>query len=148
MSIDYELTLAGDVPLERVAELIAPGAVELWSPAGNRLLSTGPDDEYGYGVSITSGSDGYYEAEDGGTQWYWEPKRYVDITFHMDKETLAERGRPSMLRAVAKILNNRDEDAALVLNSNWLLLTRLGGRLRKHNAADWYDEAYDEILPG
>ncbi|MFG1780576.1 SitI3 family protein [Micromonospora sp. NPDC049048] len=147
MSITYRLTLAGDVPLELVAGLVAPGAAETPTPAGNRLLSANLNDASGFVVSITSGRHGYYEAEADGAVWAWEPEAYVDIGFHMRKDTLAEKGRPHMLRAVGRVLTDRSEDAALVLNDNWLMLTRVDGVIRRHNEADWYDEAYDGFLP-
>ncbi|MFC3504674.1 SitI3 family protein [Micromonospora krabiensis] len=150
MSIDYALTLEGGIALERLAEVVAPHTAELRSPAGGRLLTADLNDEFGYTVTITSGSDGYYAAEDdGGSLWQWEPDQYVDITFHLRKDTVAEQGRPNMLRAVAAILGRwTREDAALLLNGDWLMLTRVDGRFRKHNAADWYREEYDQIFTG
>ncbi|MEU6072868.1 SitI3 family protein [Micromonospora sp. NPDC047074] len=147
MSVTYRLTLSGDVPLEQVADIAAPGAAETPTPAGNRLLSANLNEECGFVVGITSGSHGYYEAEDDGALWEWEPSTYVDVTFHMRKDTLADKGRPHMVRTVGRILASRPEDAALVLNDNWLMLTRVGGTIRRHNEADWYDEAYDAVLP-
>ncbi|MEV4753640.1 SitI3 family protein [Micromonospora sp. NPDC049559] len=147
MSIDYRLTLSGDVLLEELADLVAPGAAETLAPGGNRVLSADLDNESGYVISLTSGMHGYYEAEADGAVWQWEPATYVDITFHMNKDTLSDKGRPHMLRTVAKILTNTTEDAALILNDNWLLLTRSKGKMRKHNTTDWYDQTYDDILP-
>ncbi|MER5338292.1 SitI3 family protein [Micromonospora sp. NPDC002717] len=147
MSISYRLTLAGDIPLEQIARMAAPGATETPTPAGNRLLSADLSDECGFVVSITSGTHGYYEAEDDGGLWVWEPETYVDVGFHMRKDALTEKGRPHMLRTVGRILADRSEDAALVLNDNWLMLTRVDGTIRRHNEADWYDEAYDSFLP-
>ncbi|MFV2116561.1 SitI3 family protein [Micromonospora sp. LOL_025] len=147
MSITYRLTLAGDIPLELVAELAAPDAAETPTPAGNRLLSANLNDECGFAVSITSGSHGYYEAEADGAVWAWEPENHVDIGFHMRKDTLSDLGRPRMLQTVGRVLAGRPEDAALVLNDNWLMLTRVNGTIRRHNEADWYDEAYDSFLP-
>ncbi|MGW0436771.1 SitI3 family protein [Micromonospora sp. NPDC003197] len=148
MSIDYRLTLAGNIPLEQVAELAAPTAVEASTLSGARMLSADLSDSLGYAVSITSGSSGYYDAEDdGGDLWVWEPASYVDVNFHMRKDTLAEKGTLNMITAVGRILAGRSEDAALVLNGNWLMLTRVGGELRKHNTADWFDEDYAGILP-
>ncbi|MGW0435508.1 SitI3 family protein [Micromonospora sp. NPDC003197] len=144
MSIDYELTLASHVPLEELAKLVAPGATEGLSASGDRMLCAYLYDEYGYAVSILAGTNGYYEAEDSGTQWLWKPETYVDIAFHMRKDTLTEQGRPHMLRAVAIVLANRPEDAALTLNYDWLLLTRFDGKLRKHNVTGWNHEDFDE----
>jgi hypothetical protein len=148
MSIDYRLTLAGDIPLEHVAELAAPGATETSTISGKRMLTASFYEERGYGVDITSGTDGYYDAQDDDESlWVWEPDAYVDISFHMRKDQLTEIGVPNMLTDVARVLAGRPEDAALVLNGNWVLLTRINGTLRKHNLAEWYDEEYDKILP-
>ncbi|MEO3747467.1 SitI3 family protein [Plantactinospora sp. B5E13] len=144
MSIHYRLTLAGDIPLERVAQLIPAEATEVPAPGGDRVLSADLDDEYGYVLTLTSGVHGYYEAEADGIMWQWEPETYVDVTFHMNKDLLTDLGRPRMLRNVAEILASTTEDAALILDDNWLLLTRSGGRLQKHNTADWDDgELFD-----
>lgn len=138
MSIDYQLVLAGEIPLEQVAELVAPAARQTTTRYGEPMLSAPLYEEYGYLVDITSGSNGYYEAEDdSGSPWIWEPETYVDINFHMNKEALTEKGKPNMLAAVARVLAERPEDAALVLNSNWLLLTRVAGVLRRHGTTWW-----------
>ena len=112
------------------------------------MLNVYLNEECGYAVSIVAGSQGYYGAEDdGGAPWEWEPETYVDVDFHMRKDTLTDKGRPHMLRTVGRVLADRPEDAALVLNDNWLMLTRVDGTIRRHNEADWYDEAYDSFLP-
>lgn len=148
MAIEYHLTLAGDIPLEQVARLAVPGAIELSTPSGDRRLSGDLSEQHGYVVDIASGRNGYYCAEDdGGSLWQWEPRAYVDVIFHMRKDTLSEVGKPQMLAAVARILADRDEDAALTLNGDFLMLTRVAGLVRKHNASEWYDEAYASILP-
>jgi hypothetical protein len=147
MAIEYRLTLAGDVPLERVAELAASEATETSTLSGNRMLRANLNEECGYVVTIVAGSHGYYEAENDGGLWMWEPETYVDVDFRMRKDTLTDQGKPHMLRTVGRILADRTEDAALVLNDNWLMLTRVDGTVRRHNEADWYDEAYDSFLP-
>ncbi|GGM27865.1 MULTISPECIES: SitI3 family protein [Micromonospora] len=148
MSVDYRLTLGGDLTLDEVASIAAPGATESWSPAGNRVLSASLNDEHGYVVSIIETDDGYYEAEsDDGEMWQWEPARSVDVTFHMDSEVLAEKGRPHMIRTVGKVLRSRPEDAALILNGGWLMLTRMNGQVLLHHDADWYDPGYEGVLP-
>jgi hypothetical protein len=147
MAIEYQLTLAGDIPLEQVAELAAPGATETSTLSGGRMLSADLNEECGYVVDITSGSHGYYCAEDdGGSLWQWEPEAYVDVSFYMRKDTLTDKGKPNMLAAVARVLAGRNEDAALTLNGDVLMVTRVGGTVQKHNADGWYDEAYESIL--
>ncbi|MEU8020658.1 SitI3 family protein [Micromonospora haikouensis] len=139
MAIEYRLTLAGDIPLERVAELVAPkGVEESTLPGCPRLLGADLQATSGYTVSIYGGSDGYFDAEDdGGVQWEWEPDRYVNVVFHMPKDDPSGRSMPDMMTAVARVLAGRPEDAALVLNGNWLLLTRVTGTLRRHRPAWW-----------
>ncbi|MEO3747983.1 SitI3 family protein [Plantactinospora sp. B5E13] len=148
MSIDYRLTLSGDIPLDEVAALAAPEAVETSTSRGERMLTAALYDERGYVVDITSGSSGYYDAEDDGALWVWEPDSYVDVDFHMRKDSLMDLGVPNMLAAVARVLNGRTEDAALVLNGNWLLLSRVNGSIHKSKAGEGYDERYGKVLPG
>lgn len=148
MSIGYRLTLAGVIPLEDVAALAACGAAEGRTRSGARMLTDARYDDLGYVVDITAGTDGYYEADnDGEVAWVWEPDTWVDVNFHMRKDTLSEMGTPNMLTAVARVLAGRHEDAALVFDGNVLLLTRIDGVLRTHNMAGWYHEGYGAILP-
>ncbi|AYF30452.1 hypothetical protein CSH63_23985 [Micromonospora tulbaghiae] len=148
MSIGYRLTLAGDIPLRHVADLAAPDAAETPTPAADQLLSADLYEERGYLVSISSGRDGYYDAEDDdGAYWEWEPEEYVDISFDMRTDDMADKGVPNMVATVARVLAYRAEDAALVLNGNWLLLTRVGGTLRKHRPQWWAHYGVDDVIP-
>ncbi|BCJ67409.1 SitI3 family protein [Polymorphospora rubra] len=144
MAIEYVLTLAGDPSADLVAELAVGGAAEFRAVAVHPgLVSANLNDQFGYTVSVVGGRNGYYEATaDGATRWQWEPNCYIDVSFDMRKEILTEVGVPNMLRSVARVLAGTTEDAALVLNSNRLLLTRVGGVLRKHNAGEWPEEDY------
>lgn len=147
MSVSYRLTLAGDIRLEDVAALVAPDATEGRTRSGARTLTAARYEDLGYVVDIIGGTHGYYEADDdGGSLWVWEPNVYVDVSFHMLKDTLLERGEPNVMKAVAHVLAGRTEDAALVFNGNTLMLTRFAGELLVHNAAQWYNHDYDHIL--
>ena len=64
----------------------------------------------------------------------------------MRKDTLTDKGKPDMLATVARVLSGMAEDAALTLNGDVLMLTRVAGTVRKHNTGGWYDEDYDRIL--
>ncbi|MFG1953973.1 SitI3 family protein [Micromonospora sp. NPDC048830] len=148
MSISYRLTLAGDIPLRHVADLAAPDATETPTPAANRLLTCDRYEERGYLVSISSGRNGYYDAEDDAdAYWEWEPEEYVDISFDMRTGDMADKGVPNMVATVARVLADRAEDAALVLNGNWLLLTRVGGILRRHRPQWWTHYGVDGLIP-
>ena len=139
MAIEYRLTLAGSVPMEQVAALAAPeGVEESTRPGYPRLLGADLQHTSGYTISIYAGSNGYFDAEDDGSQWEWEPDTYVNIVFHMPKDDTLHNATPDMLTAVARVLAGRPEDAALVLNGNWLVLTRTAGTLTKHQP-EWWD---------
>lgn len=140
MSLTYRLTLAGAPPLEDLAALIAPGATRTRTRSGNPRYTANFHDELGYTIDITAGHDGYYDAEDDDTHWVWEPTRYVDIDFDMNKTNRPETASRTMLAAVHQVLTHTTEDAALVLDGNWLLLTRTAGLLRAHNLPQWPDD--------
>ncbi|MEV0728370.1 SitI3 family protein [Polymorphospora sp. NPDC050346] len=144
MSIDYLLALATDMSLERVGELAAVTVAERPARTGyGRLLAGGQPERDGYSVTIYGGRQGYYEARaDRGTRWLWEPEDYVELAFHMRKDTLSDLGRPNMLRTVAKVLGGTVEDAALLVNNDVLLLTRVGGVLHRHNQEEWEETDY------
>lgn len=149
MATEYQLTLAGDIALESVAALAAPEVTEVQGlPADERLLSADLDERYGYSVSIYAGAHGYYEAEyDDGSPWIWEPDRYVNVGFRMWKNDPSDRGTTNMVAAVGRVLAGRTEDAALVLNNNWLLLTRVAGSTHKHRPTWWDNYNVEHLIP-
>lgn len=154
MAIDYDLTLAGDIPLLDLAECAIPDASERATPvdASATRLSADHAQHHGYVLDFMSGHNGYCDAEsDDGSHWEWEPASYVMISFAMVKDELVSKGIPNMLTVVARILACRPEDdLALVENGNWLLLTRVNGVLRKHNRGKWWDHYgfANDIIPG
>ncbi|WP_410813238.1 SitI3 family protein [Micromonospora sp. 067-2] len=140
MATEYRLTLAGDVPLDALAGVVAPDGAEESAVDGRpRVLSADLGDRCGYTVSIHAGSHGYLEAEDGdGSTWEWEPERYVTIGFRLIKGESSDWATREMLASVARVLDERSEDAALILDADWLLLTRFSGTLSRH-APSWWD---------
>ncbi|KXK62667.1 hypothetical protein AWW66_07010 [Micromonospora rosaria] len=147
MGIDYRLTLAGDIPLEQVAVLVAPEGSCTSTDAGHpRLLTVDCTTERGFGVSVFAGSNGYFDAEDDdGTPWEWEPDRYVNVIFDMANDQ-PDTATADMVAAVARVLADRPEDAALVLDNNWLLLTRTAGMLRTHRPTWWDNYGLADIF--
>ncbi|MEW2386043.1 SitI3 family protein [Micromonospora sp. NPDC047707] len=140
MAVEFRLTLAGDLSLEHVADLVAANSAERPRPSGTnpRLFSVRLYETRGYALSVYSGNQGYFDAEDdNGARWEWEPETYVDIDFSMRADDVVDKGIPNMMKAVARVLAARQEDAALVQNGNWLLLTRVGGTLRRHRPTWW-----------
>ena len=140
MGIDYHLTLGGDISLQRVAELVGPELTADTPEFPDDLPRYSADltEQAGYSVSVYRGQHGYCDAEDDdGSQWEWEPDVYVNVSFRMSKNDESEAGTPNMVAAVGRVLAGVTQDAALILNDNWLLLTRVDGRLRKHRPAWW-----------
>jgi hypothetical protein len=152
MGVEYRLTLAGDIPAEQVAECAVPDPAERPQPWEGRLLAADLYEQRGFGLSVRAGRGGScYEArDDDGARWEWEPDAYVDVTFSMGKDDRVEESTTNMLTIVARVLEGRSEDAALLLNGGVLLLTRVGGVLRKHNRATWWDHYgfVNDIVPG
>lgn len=149
MAVEFRLTLAGDLPLDHVADLVAAEPAEKPRPSGTnpQLLSARLYDTRGYALTVSSGSQGYFDAEaDDGTRWEWEPGTYVDIDFTMRADDLVDKGIPNMMKAVARVLAARKEDAALVQNGNWLLLTRTTGELHRQRPTWWSHYGIDDRL--
>ncbi|MGC4863523.1 SitI3 family protein [Micromonospora sp. DT41] len=148
MATEYRLTLAGDVPLDVLAGVVAPDGTEESAADGRpRVLNADLSDRCGYTVSIHAGSHGYFEAEDGdGSMWEWEPERYVTIGFRLVKSESSDRATREMLASVARVLDERPEDAALILDADWLLLTRFSGTLRRHALSWWGVHGEDDLL--
>ncbi|MGC4849887.1 SitI3 family protein [Micromonospora sp. DT15] len=148
MATEYRLTLAGDIPLDVLAGVVAPQGVEESAvDGGPRVLSADLSDRCGYTVSIHGGSHGYFEAEDGdGSMWEWEPERYVTIGFRLVKSESSDRATREMLASVARVLDERPEDAALILDADWLLLTRFSGTLCRHAPSWWGVHGEDDLL--
>jgi hypothetical protein len=147
MAIEYRLILAGRSPVEQVAERALPDPDE--RPAGPALpLVADLFDRYGFEVTVRASENGYFDAESDAGLWEWEPADYVAVTFRMDKDADDHHALLNMLTVVQRVLNSGAEDAALILNGNWLLLTRFHGGLVKHRRDAWwqhYPGADDQV---
>ncbi|WBB70726.1 SitI3 family protein [Micromonospora sp. WMMD812] len=139
MALEFRLTLAGDIALEDIAELAAADPSEKPTPTAlPRVLSARLYEQRGYALSVYTGDHGYFDAEDDdGSLWEWELTDYVNVGFSMRGDEIAEKGIPNMAATVARVLAGRPEDAALVQTDGYLLLTRVGGVLRKHRPVFW-----------
>jgi hypothetical protein len=149
MATEYRLTLAGSTPAEQVAERALPVPDE--RPTGTpRLLAADLYDRYGFEVTVRTGENGYFDAESDSGMWEWEPPTYVAVTFRMGQDADPDRAPADMLQIVRRVLQTGPEDAALVLNGNWLLLTRHDGVLTKHRRDAWWKTypAADDLIPG
>ncbi|MEV4639149.1 SitI3 family protein [Actinoplanes sp. NPDC049548] len=137
MALEYELTLAGETPVEQIAERALPDPSE--RPTGTPpLLSADLYERYGFGVTVLADDDGYLEVRADQGRWEWEPASNVSLTFRMDKDAAPEWTVINMLTVIRRVLSTGPENAAFILNGNELLFTRFDGTLVKHNHADWW----------
>jgi hypothetical protein len=137
MALEYRLVLAGSTPADQVAERSLPDPAE--RPAGpGPLLSADLVDKYGFLLTVRAGQNGHVEVEADDGVWVWEPKEYVSVNFRLDKSADPQQPVTNTLKVVRRILGTGSEDAALVLNGDVLLLTRLDGVLREHHRDTWW----------
>jgi hypothetical protein len=153
MALEYRLILAG----EKTPVAVAASAVV--DPADHRTLTTsGPVlsadlyDRLGFELTVAPARNAYYEAQDDPDTelWEWEPGPHVRVTFRMDKDPdRMEVGVRNVLEIVERLLASDGGDAALILNGDSLLLTRVAGVVRKHRRATWWSSYPDanEIIP-
>ncbi|GIM89276.1 SitI3 family protein [Paractinoplanes toevensis] len=149
MAIDYNLYLAGNPPVEVVAQWAFPALDD--RPTGTvPFLTADLDEKYGYDVVVTSGENAYIDVvtDDGG--WEWEPETFVLVAFRLDKEADRPTAIDNVLSAVQRVLAAGEQDAALVLNGDILLLSRLDGVVAKHRRGAWWSfhPAADQLIPG
>jgi hypothetical protein len=151
MATEYRLTLAGETPIADVATRALPGDTDRGEPFDHGLDIDLRSDR-GIGVTIWAGRDGYFDAEaDWGEHWEWEPSAYVDVTCRVTRDpALHDTAIRAMLDIVARVLATGSEDAALMLDGNYLLLTRTDGVSTKHDRTAWWDHYgwVNEIVPG
>jgi hypothetical protein len=148
MAIEYRLVLAGDTPVEQVAERALPDPDE--RPTGTApLLVADLYDRLGFEVTVLASQNGYFDADSDTGTWLWKPATFVAVTFRLDSDADSSWAVLNMLPVVRRLLDTGSEDAAFLLNGDVLLLTRFGDDLVKHRARWWnnYTGANDQV-PG
>lgn len=127
-----------DGQTQRVAERAMPEPSE--GPTGTApLLSADLRERLGFELTLRAGRSRYVSARGDDDWWEWEPSPYVSLTFHMDRSEHVQWQVLNMLPIVDRVLGAGIEDAALVLNGDVLLLTRLNGGLTKQHRVDWWE---------
>lgn len=138
MAIEYSMTLAGDSPVNVVAERAFPEAGE--RPIGIApRLSADHKEKYGFDVTVLAGQDGYLDLETDDGSWEWEPDAYVRIGFRLDNSVDARWAVTNVLTVVRRVLDTGPEDATFDFNGDILLFARRNGRLRKHRRDTWWE---------
>jgi hypothetical protein len=150
MSLSYRLTLAGDSTAAEIAERAFPDPDEQPSGSGT-TLSADLYDTYGFGVTVRTGRNGYVDAgADEIGQWEWKPDPYVALSFDIDDDIDRKQLAANLVTVVKRVLATGPEDAAFVVNGDYLLVARFGGQVVKHNHDRWwtyYPEA-DQVISG
>ena len=137
MAVEYALTLAGETPIDQVAWRALPEPAD--RPTGTPpLLAADLYERYGFEVTVLAGRRGYVDVATDRGRWEWEPERFVSVDFRMAKDADQEWAVVNMVSCVWRVLESGPEDAAVALNGDLLLLTRLDGVLVKHNRAGWW----------
>ncbi|BCJ61667.1 SitI3 family protein [Micromonospora endophytica] len=150
MAVEFRLVLAGHPPVADVAALTAADLSEVPRPTSDPArFSARLYDRRGYAITVRAGRAGYWEAEaDGKDRWEWEPAAYVPVTFSMRADDIVEKGITNMVAAVRRVLAGCAEDAALVQDGNYLLLTRSDGVVRTYCPAWWSHYHLDGSFTG
>ncbi|MEU8662432.1 SitI3 family protein [Actinoplanes philippinensis] len=149
MSLDYRLTLSGGTSAEQLAERALPGVRLEPSQTGSaraiNLVETN-----GFGLSVRTGRNGFIDVVSDSGSFEWEPDPYAAVRFTVDKSADPVWVATNMITIVRRVLESGSEEAALVANSDVLLLTRLDGKLVKHHQATWWAHypAADGLIPG
>ncbi|MBL7256854.1 SitI3 family protein [Paractinoplanes lichenicola] len=150
MAIEYSLTLAGDTPVEQVAERAVPEVD--YRPTGTApLLAADLNDRQGFGLTVRAGQSRYISVHGDDGWWEWEPSPYVSVGFRFAKqvEDIDWQVR-NMLTVVRRVLDSGAEDAAFSFNGDNLLLTRFDGVITKHRREKWWEhyDGADQVIPG
>lgn len=149
MAIEYELTLAGDIPVNRVAERAFPLLDD--RPTGTApLLTADLDEKYGFDVSVAAGKNAYISTEGDDDMLEWEPEAFVSVTFGLDKTADRQWAVTNVLTVVRRVLNTGPEETVFRYNADLLLFTRFNGQLIKHHREPWWAQyaAANQLIPG
>jgi hypothetical protein len=149
MATEYRLTLSGETSKEDVAARAVADVSERPTPtASGQVLTTNLYQSRGLELDVTSGRGTYLEADSDTGNWHWEPGVCVSVTVRLDDERW-EEGQRNMLEIVSSLLASGSEDAALILDGNFLLLTRFASVIVKHRRSMWWDQYRyaNEIVP-
>jgi hypothetical protein len=138
VALEYRLTLAGETPVNQVAERAFPEASERPVGTAPRLFADHTEN-YGFGVTVVAGRDGYLDLQTDDGSWEWEPDAYVRIGFRLDKSADARWAVTNMLTVVRRVLDSGPEDATFDFNGDVLLFARRNGKLTKHRHDTWWE---------
>jgi hypothetical protein len=149
MALEYRLTLAGDTPVNQVAERAFPEAAD--RPTGTApWLAADHKQEFGFDVTVVAGRDGYLDLETDDGSWEWEPESYVRVGFRLDKLADARWAVTNVLTVVRRVLDTGREDATFDFNGDILLFARRNGKLTKHRQGTWWERysSGNQLIPG
>ncbi|MFC4068197.1 SitI3 family protein [Actinoplanes subglobosus] len=149
MSLSYRLTLAGPITTDQLAERAFPDQAERPSGSGP-TLSADLNETHGFAVAVRSGRNGYVDAGTDDGDWEWEPDPFAAISFDIDDDIDREQLAVNLVTVVQRVLLSGPEDAAFVINGDYLLIGRFNGQVTKHSHEKWwsYYPAADAMIIG
>jgi hypothetical protein len=150
VALEYDLILIGGNTVEQVAERAFPITEERPTGAPPLLRSADIRDQYGFTVSVLRRQVGYVAVESDNGMWEFEPDAHVALTFYLDETADLDWSIANMLTVARRVLDSGNEDALLILDGDYLLLTRFGGSIVKHRRTTWWDHypEADQVIFG
>jgi len=149
VALEYRLILAGETPVNQVAERAFPEPGDRPTGVASRLTAD-HQQKYGFGTTIATGRDGYFDLEADGESWEWEPESYTRVEFRLDKSADPLWAVTNMLAVIRRLLDTGPEDATFDFNGDLLLFVRRNAELTKHRRATWWERysAGNQLIPG
>jgi hypothetical protein len=138
MAVQYKLILAGDTPVNQVAERAFASADDGPASVAPRVAVDLKAD-LGFDVTIAAGRDRSFDWETDDGSWEWELDQFVRLTFRLDKAADPRWAVANVLAVVGRVLDTGPEDATFDFNGDILLFVRRDGVLTKHRRDTWWE---------
>jgi hypothetical protein len=150
---EYRLTVSGPTPVGQVAER-ALGDPRVPLTPLKHVLTADLRATHGFSLSAYEVRDGYFSAAgetEGADELEWEIPIGVSVNYNLVKDPDPQaRAEQAVLASVAHVLATGTEDLTLLLNGNYLLLTRVGGIVHKFSRDTWWNTIprANDVIPG
>lgn len=149
MALEYDLYFKGNPSLpEKIENVLTSKKVNFKKDCTEGLVCFDLYDFLGFVVTISSRDNKYFnylinETQTKENEW----KKSSVVSFRLNKDYNYLEARLNMLDIVIYILNESDEDAILLFNSDVLILEREGGRIVLNKTAGFWSsqDLFDKV---
>jgi hypothetical protein len=134
MAVEYSLIVEGDIPPETIAGRAFPEPANLPAPevlGQNTVWDL--RDRFGFILQADTSENGYFAGESDGVRFSWEPARYTELYFRLDKFSDMARATDFIQTIVSRVLESGAEDA-VVLQNQEIIVRRQAGKLTKYRS--------------